>query len=230
MKGAFNMKKIIIFILKLTFIIFLITVIINIIVIATTKKQIINIKNIKEETTNFDCIIILGAGIRNNRPSPMLEDRLITGKELYNMGISKKILVSGDHSKIDYDEVKVMKNYLIENGIPSDKIFMDHAGFSTYDSIYRAKKIFNAKKIVIVTQDYHLYRALYIANKLNIEALGIPANKRTYQNQAKRDIREYVARIKDAIKCITKPQSTYLGEIHPIEGNGDTTNDNKVVY
>lgn len=217
------MKKNFLILLNFLLIVIIISILINLIIVLTTKKQILDLNSIKE--TNYDCIIILGAGVRNNQPSPMLEDRLLTGKELYNKKISKKILVSGDHSKIDYNEVTVMKNYLIKNGIPSDKIFMDHSGLSTYDSIYRAKKIYKAQKVIIVTQEYHLYRALYIAKKLDLEAIGIAANKRTYQNQTKRDIREYVARTKDFLKCITKPQSTHLGEIHPIEGNGDVTND-----
>lgn len=217
------MKKFFSILFKFLLIIIIISILINLIVVLTTRKQILDLDSIRE--TDYDCIIILGAGIRNNQPSPMLEDRLLTGKEIYNAKVSKKILVSGDHSKIDYDEVTVMKNYLIEAGISSDKIFMDHNGLSTYDSIYRAKKIYKAQKVIIVTQDYHLYRALYIAKKLDLEAVGIVANKRTYQNQIKRDIREYIARTKDFFKCIAKSQSTYLGEIHPIEGNGDTTND-----
>ena len=125
----------------------------------------------------------------------------------------------------DYDEVNVMKKYLKENNIPSKDIFMDHAGLSSYDSIYRAKKIFKANKIIIVTQDYHLYRALYIAKQLDMEAYGVVANKREYRGQFKREIREIMARVKDFIKCIIKPESTYLGEVIPINGNGDNTND-----
>ena len=155
----------------------------------------------------------------------MLEDRLLTGATLYKRKISNKIIVSGDHSEEYYDEVNVMKTYLKEQNIPSKDIFMDHAGFSTYDSIYRAKEIFKAKKIIIVTQEYHLYRALYIAEKLNLEAYGISANRRTYQNQLKRDVREIAARIKDLIKCIFKPTSTHLGEEIPIDSDGNITND-----
>ena len=125
----------------------------------------------------------------------------------------------------NYDEVNVMKQYLIDKNIESKNIFMDHAGISTYDSIYRAKKIFKANKIIIITQEYHLYRALYIAKQLDIEAYGIIADKRKYHGQFKRDIREIAARIKDFIKCLNKPQSKYLGEVIPINGNGDRTND-----
>ena len=102
---------------------------------------------------------------------------------------------------------------------------MDHAGFSTYDSIYRAKEIFQANKVIIVTQEYHLYRALYIAKELELEAYGISANKREYPFQLKRDIREFAARVKDFIKSIFKPESTYLGDEIPVNGNGNVTND-----
>lgn len=215
------MKKL----LRLIIIVILLLLIINTYIILSTKKQIINIDQIQIE--DVDCILILGAGIRRNRPSPMLEDRLITGINLYNNQISNKILVSGDHTNDDYDEVNVMKNYLIENNIPTSNIFMDHLGISSYDSIYRAKKIYKANKIIIVTQEYHLYRALYIANQLDIEAYGISATKNNYHGQAKRDIREFLARIKDFFKCIFKPESTYLGEVYPINGNGDKTNNKK---
>lgn len=200
-----------------------IIIIINLYIILTTKKNIVNKEEITEK--DIDCIIILGAGIRNGQPSPMLEDRLKTGIELYEKRKSTKILVSGDHTKKDYDEVNVMKNYLIENNILSEDIFMDHAGISTYDSIYRAKKIFKANKVIIVTQKYHLYRAIYIANQLDLDAYGVIADKRTYANQFKRDLREIAARIKDFFKGLAKPQSTYLGEVIPIIGNGNRTND-----
>ena len=173
----------------------------------------------------MDCILILGAGVRNNAPSPMLEDRLQKGIELYNKNISNKIIMSGDHGREEYDEVNIMKDFAIDKGVKSEDIFMDHAGFSTYESIYRAKEIFEAKKIIIVTQSYHLYRALYIANSLGIEAYGVSADLRTYTNQLSREIREIVARDKDFIKCIYKPKPTYLGDTIPVSGNGDITND-----
>ena len=104
---------------------------------------------------------------------------------------------------------------------------MDHAGFSTYESIYRAKDIFQAKKVVIVTQKYHLYRALYIANRLGLEAYGVGADPRQYVGATYREIREILARDKDFIKCIFKPEPTYLGDTIPVSGNGDITNDGK---
>ena len=213
------MKKII----KLLIVIILIFFLINIVIIVTTNKKILTINKINNK--KYDCILVLGAGVRNNYPSPMLEDRLKTAIELYNNKVAPKILVSGDHEYKNYDEVNVMKNYLIEAGIPSNDIFMDHAGLSTYDSIYRAKHIFKVKKMAIVTQKYHLYRSLYIANTLDINSIGISANKRPYAYQTKRDIREIAARIKDFFKCIIKPSPSYLGEVIPINGDGNITND-----
>ncbi len=157
----------------------------------------------------------------------MLEDRLLEGIKLYQNNISDKIIMSGDHGRKEYDEVNVMKNYAIQRGVPSENIFMDHAGFSTYESIYRARDIFKARKVVIVTQKYHLYRALYIANQLGIEAYGVGEDPRQYVGKTYREMREILARNKDFIKCIFKPEPTYLGETIPVNGNGDITNDDK---
>ena len=199
---------------------------INLYVKISTNKQIIK-ENDYTELSDVDCIIILGAGIWGDKPSPMLEDRLLEGIKLYQNSVSDKIIMSGDHGRKEYDEVNIMKNYAIEKGIPSENIFMDHAGFSTYESIYRAKDIFEAKKVVIVTQEYHLYRALYIANQLGLEAYGVGADPRQYVGATFREIREILARDKDFIKCIFKPEPTYLGDIIPVSGNGDITNDGK---
>ena len=218
------MKRIIKYMIIIILISIVTLLLINNYIILTTKTKIKNLNELKE--SNVDCIVVLGAGIRGDSPSPMLEDRLLTSIDLYRENISKKIIVSGDHGRINYDEVNVMKNYLIDKEIQSKDIFMDHAGFSTYDSIYRTKEIFKTKKIIIVTQKYHLYRALYIADKLGIEAYGVDAEIREYQFQIARDIREFLARIKDFIKCIFKPKPKYLGEtISVIDGNGDKTND-----
>lgn len=189
--------------------ILLIPIIINFYVILSTKSQIVDNKDI---TTNIDYIVVLGAGIRNNRPSPMLEDRLKTSIKLYNNGISDKIILTGDHQSDDYDEVTVMLNYLLENNIPREDIILDNYGISTYDSIYRLKYIYKASNIVIVTQKYHLYRALYIANKLDIEAIGVTSNLRSYYGQSIREVREILARDKDFIKTIYKPESKYIKE------------------
>lgn len=197
---------------------------INFFVIAKTKNKILTEEQAKE-LEDVDCILILGAGIWGENPSPMLEDRLLQGIALYQNGVSNKIIMSGDHGKENYDEVNVMKRFAIEKDVKSEDIFMDHAGFSTYESMYRAKDIFKAKKILIVTQKYHIYRAIYVAEQLGLEAYGVNSDPRTYAGQAMRDLREILARDKDWLKCIIKPKPTYLGDTIPVSGNGDITND-----
>ncbi len=173
-----------------------------------------------------DCILVLGAGVRSDgSPSPMLRDRITTGVALYNTGVSDRILMSGDHTTKWYDEVNIMKRCAVEMGVPSENIFMDHAGISTYDSVYRAKEIFAAEKIVIVTQRYHLHRALYIAKRLGVEAIGVSADVQVYAGQEMRELREMAARVKDFFKAILKPPSQIGGELIPVSGNGDDTND-----
>lgn len=174
---------------------------------------------------DVDCIIVLGCQVKENgKPSDMLSDRLKRGIELYSEGAAPKILMSGDHGRKAYDEVNTMKQIALSEGIPSEDIFMDHAGFSTYESMYRAKEIFGADKIIIVTQEYHLYRALYIAEKLGIEAYGVGSDYRTYRGQEYREAREILARCKDFVKVIYKPEPTFLGEKIPVSGDGNLTN------
>ena len=216
------MKKIFKTIIILITIVIIITVAINLHICISVKNQIITDFN-KED--NYDAVLVLGAGIRKKKPSPLLRERLDRGIEIYKSGAAKKLIMSGDHGTKEHDEVNVMKNYAIENGVPSEDIFMDHAGFSTYESVYRAKEIFKAQNIVIVTQEYHLYRALYIANSLKIQAVGSDASVERLGGQTYRDFREILARNKDFITCIFKPEPTYLGEEIPITGNGDVTND-----
>ena len=173
-----------------------------------------------------DCIVVLGCHVREDGSlSHILRDRLVRGLELYEAGAAPKLLMSGDHGRKEYDEVNAMKAYAVENGVPSEDVFMDHAGFSTYETVYRAGEIFDADKIIIVTQEYHLYRALYIADRLGIEAYGVSADFNTYVGQLEREVREIAARCKDALQCVFKPEPTYLGEVIPVSGNGNSTND-----
>ena len=217
------MKKIIVIIICTLFVLCLIPLSINFYVVGSTKKQINT--TIKDEV---DCILVLGAGIWGDKPSPMLQDRLDTAIKLYKDGVSNKIIMTGDHGTKEYDEVNIMKQYAIDAGIPSEDIFMDHAGFSTYESIYRARDIFKVKKMVIVTQEYHLYRALYIANSLGVKSYGVNSDPRKYTGQLYREAREILARNKDFIYGIVKPKPTYLGKEIPVSGNGDITNDKEV--
>lgn len=196
---------------------------INFYIVRKTKSGILKAEDLK--TDNADCILILGAGVRNGKPTPMLRDRLLTGIELYEKGAAKKIIMSGDHGSSDYDEVNTMRLFAVEKGVPEEDIFMDHAGFSTYDSVYRAKKVFEANSIIIVSQKYHLYRALYVSEKLGVKACGVSANLNKYGGQLKREIREILARDKDFFKCIAKPEPAFLGDKIPVSGDGRATKD-----
>ena len=197
----------------------------NSIVKLSAGDQIISTEE-AEKLKDIDCILVLGCFVKDDgRPSDMLFDRLTRGVELYDLGAAPKLLMSGDHGREEYDEVAAMKQFAIDEGIPSEDVFMDHAGFSTYESIYRAKEVFQADKILIVTQEYHLYRALYIANRLGLEAYGVSSDYHTYVGQFMRDFREILARTKDCVTCIFKPEPTYLGDAIPIFGNGNLTND-----
>lgn len=201
------MKKIFKYILIVLIVIVLVPVIINFYIILSTKNRIVSRDS--KLLTDIDYIVILGAGIRHGKPSPMLEDRLKTGISLYNKDISNKILITGDHMNDDYDEVTVMKNYLLEHGIPEEDIITDNYGISTYDSIYRVKNVYKFNKVVIVSQRYHLYRALFLSDNLDLESYGVDANLRYYYGQWYREIREILARNKDFIKGIIKPKAVY---------------------
>ena len=173
----------------------------------------------------YDCIIILGCGVKDDgRPSDMLYDRIITGVELYKKGIAPRILMSGDHGRTDYDEVVTMKKYAVDMGVPEDAVFCDHAGFSTYESMVRANKVFGIENAVVVTQSYHLYRALFDAESFGIDAYGVSADVRRYLGQTNRNIREIIARNKDFLFCVFKPDPKYLGEKIDITGSGSVTN------
>lgn len=198
---------------------------INGIVKGTTKDNILTAEK-AAQLTNVDCILVLGCGVKaDGRPSDMLHDRLRRSVELFEQGAAPKLLMTGDHGRKNYDEVDVMKSFAVDSGIASEDVFMDHAGFSTYESIYRAKEIFKAKKIIIVTQEYHLYRAIYIAERLGLEAYGVSADYRAYYGQTGRDMREILARVKDFGTSLFKPKPTYLGNAIPIWGDGNLTND-----
>ena len=194
-------------------------------VISSTQAQILAPEE-AAQLSDVDCILVLGCKVHDSgTPSAMLEDRLRRSVALFDAGAAPKLLMSGDHGTEPYNEVQTMKQYAIDHGIASSDIFMDHAGFSTYESLYRAKEIFGAKKIIIVTQEYHLYRALYIANALGIEAYGVHSDYRNYAGQAGFDLREILARNKDFLTSIFKPEPTYGGEFIPIWGDGNLTND-----
>ena len=188
-----------------------------------TAEKMLSLEEAMEQ--NADCILILGCLVRpDGTPSLMLRDRLEQGLALYESGASDKLLMSGDHGTKDYDEVNAMKTYALERGISEEVIFMDHAGFDTYDSMYRAKEIFCAERVLVVSQEYHLPRAIYIAERLGLEAYGVAAEDILYRGQTYRELREMLARAKDFCQAWLKLKPQYLGEQIPIDGNGMATN------
>jgi len=218
-----EMKRILITLALLVVAVAVLMLGINFYVVGTAKAQIIDSGD-TDALGSADCILVLGAGVRSGQPSPMLKERLDAGIELYKQGVAGKIIMSGDHGKVNYDEVNTMKDYAIAQGVPSEDVFMDHAGFSTYESIYRLKAIFGVKKVIIVSQKYHLHRALQIANAFGLEAYGVAADYQAYSGQFFRDVREILARDKDWVKGIFKPKPTHLGDSIPIFGDGNLTN------
>lgn len=171
-----------------------------------------------------DCVLVLGCGVRpDGQPSDMLADRIAQGVALYENGTSPKLLMSGDHGRSDYDEVNAMRDVAVEAGVPADDVFMDHAGFSTYESMYRVRDVFQAKRVVIVSQKYHLYRALYVAERLGLDAYGVSADLRSYAGQEGREVREILARDKDFFTSMVQPLPTFLGDPISLSGSGSAT-------
>ena len=221
-----NKKKLKITVSILIFCILLVLVsvlLINSYVMSSVEDRILGVD--EAVLLDADCILVLGAAVWDSRPCHMLEDKLLQGIELYKNGASDRLLMSGDNGSEGYDEVNVMKQFAIDRDINSEHIFMDHAGFNTYNSLYRSRDIFLAEKIIIVTQEYHLYRALYIAKGMGLEAYGVASDPRIYAGQEVRDFREILARVKDFFNIILNTKPTYLGETIPVSGNGDLTND-----
>ncbi len=199
---------------------------VNAYIVNSTKDKIVSAED-TADLSDVDCVLVLGAGVDGTTLSHMLEDRVKTGINIYELGSAPKILMSGDHGREDYDEVNAMKDYAKEKGVPSEDIFMDHAGFSTYESLYRARDVFCVEKVIIISQEYHLHRAIYIAEYLGLEAYGVDSQLRPYATDTNiyNTVREFLARNKEFIYVRLNPEPTYLGEAIPINGNGDDTND-----
>jgi len=187
-------------------------------------NYIINPKDVPES----DAILVLGAYVLpDGTVSSMLNDRLSVGYELYEQGKAPKIIVSGDHGRKDYDEVNAMKSFLKDKGVEGRDIFMDHAGFSTYESVYRARDIFKVQKVIIVTQKYHLIRAVFVARELGLEAYGVASDLHDYGPvMAKYQTREILARDKDYLWAkVFKPEPKFLGNAIPVFSDGRVTDD-----
>ena len=177
-------------------VIIIFTIYTNLVVIGKSSKYI----NKETNYNNYKYIIVLGAKVSEGSPSLMLKDRLDKAIEIYNQNKNIKIIASGDSQNPNvYDEVTVMYNYLVNNGVNHNNIIKDNYGISTYDSIVRMKDIVKEEKTIIVTQKYHLSRSVYTAKELDIDAIGISSREYKYFDQLGRDIREILARVKDYV-------------------------------
>lgn len=169
--------------------------------------------------------IVLGAGARNGQVSPVLQDRLETALALYKEGKIKRFLLTGDHGKKNYDEVNTMKDYLVAKGVPESDIFLDHAGFDTYDSMYRAKELFEVSDAIIITQDFHLNRSIFLARNLGLAANGFAADKRLYKGRKYYAFREKITLVKAFFDVVFHSKPKFLGEKIPITGDSKLTFD-----
>ena len=182
--------------------ILILLLIVNFIVVFGAGKIIIGNKDYSIEK-KYDAIVVLGAGLRaDGTPSNMLEDRLNGAIEIYKKGIAPKIILSGDCSGEDYDEVSAMKKFCIDNGVPESDIIRDDKGFSTYETMDNVVREMGYKRVMVVTQKYHIYRSVYLARQMGAEADGFATDYRDYifWAQRQRDVREFAARIKDFFK------------------------------
>lgn len=155
---------------------------------------------------DLDCILVLGCGLyADGTPKPMLADRITESLTLYTAGWSPTLLFTGDNAGPDYNEVGAMEQAALEAGVSSQAMVLDGQGYSTYESLYRAKYVYGMERVVIVTQGYHLSRALYLANALGLEAWGVSASLRHYPGQIRWSVREVLARDKDLFTALTLP-------------------------
>ena len=193
-------KKLIKIIILTAIIIAVFTAVINAVVILSTRSAV---KDYEDFEGHYDCIIVLGCGIVDNSiPTDLMVDRLDTAIRLYESGAADRILLSGDHRVADYNEVAVMKTYMLEHGISEDVIFVDDLGLSTSETMERAARLYDVRDAVIVTQKYHLSRAVYLARNYGIDCVGVIATGHTFVAQPYYSAREYLARVKDFFLCL----------------------------
>ena len=225
-------KKRTVFVLLIPFaVIFLLYFGINLLVVLTSSGAVFSPEEKDQISFSPTALLVLGAGVRSNgTPSNMLEDRLLTALSLYEQGACRTIIVSGDHGSDDYNEVRVMKEYLVARGVPGDAVYMDHAGFSTYDSVWRAKHVFGADSLWIVTQSYHAPRAVMIARFVGLRSAAVTSpiqssDVQRYPRQGWYSFRETIARCKDFFFCVFDAKPRYTGEPISLDAGGDITND-----
>lgn len=181
----------------------------QIIVLKSAEGKFFSVNNVPFETV----VIVPGASVlRSGQPSDMLADRLLTALDLYKSGKVKRFLLSGDHGQTNYNEVEIMRDFLLERGVLEEVIYLDHAGFDTFDTMIRAHEIFQLESAVVVTQKYHLSRALYLGQNIGLEVCGVPADRQDYLKMPYFLAREYLARVKAVLDIWFHAQPKYLGE------------------
>lgn len=190
---------------------------INFFILISTNKQIHT--EVSDVNTSFTALVLGAKVYTSGIPSHILQDRLMKALELYEAGKVKRILLSGDPEAVEYDEVRAMKRYLLDRGVPGEDLFLDNAGFDTYDSVVRAKEVFNVDELIIVTQDFHLPRAVYIAQSIGLKAQGYKADRRRYQKNRYYHFREFFARLKAFWEVTTSADPRILGDVIDIKGN-----------
>lgn len=200
---------------------------INLWILQATEYSIFSdLKNIPVK----QAVLVLGSRVYSTgQVSTILADRLDASIDLYKAQKVQKILVSGDHGTDGYDEANAMRKYLLKKEIPIEDIFMDHAGFDTYDSVYRAKEVFQAESLVIVSQAFHVPRALMIAQGLSLDAVALTADRHSYPRagEIRTDLRESLARVKAFFDVLFSSKPKFLGEPIPLTGDGRVTEDGK---
>ncbi|MBN2436953.1 MAG: YdcF family protein [Spirochaetes bacterium] len=218
-----NIKTILLFFIIFPLIVFMFTIFTNLRILKYGSPVYTNIDTCPEKY----CAIVLGAGVvQNMYLSPVLEDRVKTAVALYKAGKVKKLLMSGANHTKNYNEVKAMKNHAVKWGVNPKDIFLDYAGFSTYESMFRAQYIFGIKEAVIITQGFHVNRSVYLAKKFDINAVGLVADRRRYIYIRQYRLREKLARVKAWTESIIlRPLPSYLGDPIPISGDGRVTHD-----
>lgn len=179
-----------------------------------------------QEVLPAQTAIVLGAYVYNNKGalSPVLQDRVDSAIALYDAGKVDSLLMSGDHGQDDYDEVNAMRIYAEKKGVPRGKIFLDHAGFNTYQSMVRARKVFQVETAVVVTNRFHLDRAVFLASSQGMRVQGVVADKRSYADDY--ELREFLARCKAFLDVyLLRPRPKYLGPAIPITGEATPSHD-----
>lgn len=188
-------------------------VVAQIIVLRAAEERIYSSTGVPAQTV----VIVPGASVLSSgQPSDILADRLLIALDIYQAGQAEKFLLSGDHGQTNYNEVETMKNFLIVRGVSESDIFLDHTGFDTFDTMFRAHKVFLLDSAIVVTQNYHLPRALYLGRAAGLEIFGVAADRQKYLKMPYFLLREYLARVKATLDVWTKANPKYLGESIPI--------------